>query len=329
MTDTADLFGSLLICGFEGVSLPQQFTENLRRRQLAGVILFARNYQNREQLQALTGTIREARSDALIAVDQEGGRVVRLAEDFPVYPSPAHFAKGEDLEGLYHATAITARNLRQHGINLNLTPICDLQPVAKDHVIAERAASPDPTLMSKIASRQIEVQHEEKILTCAKHFPGLGSATGDPHAVVSRSNQSLADFRARDYEPFRAAIGVDVDMIMVTHLLAPALDPERLATFSTVVVQRELRDQLSFTGPIITDDLLMGAVTQTHSPVEAAVGAFAAGCDLLLFGKLVEQLDELIDTAAERIDADQILQENLEKSVRRIELLRQKWNWLT
>jgi beta-N-acetylhexosaminidase len=329
MTETADLFGSLLICGFDGVSLPQQIAENLRRQRLAGVILFARNYQNREQLQTLTGAIRTARPDALIAVDQEGGRVVRFTEDFPVYPSPAYFAKGEDLAGLYHATAATARNLRQCGINLNLTPVCDLQPDAKDHVIAGRAASPQPTLMGEIASRQIETQHKEKILTCAKHFPGLASTSGDPHAVISRSKQSLDNFRKFDYEPFRAAIGAGVDMIMVSHLLAPAFDPEQLATFSSVVVQGELRDQLSFNGPIVTDDLLMGAVTQTHSPVEAAVGALAAGCDLLLFGKLVEQLDDLIDTAAERINADQILQENLRKSVERIEQLRKKWSWLT
>ncbi|MFH2055898.1 MAG: beta-N-acetylhexosaminidase [bacterium] len=323
MSDAAELLGSLLICGFEGSTLPEQLQNALSRRQLGGVILFARNYQNREQLRRLTDAIREAQPQTLIAVDQEGGRVVRFAEDFPTFPSPAYYVEQGDLAGLYQATKVTAAQLRELGVNFNLTPVCDLAPTAKQHVIATRAASSDPALVSAIVKQQITIMREEGILSCAKHFPGLGSAVGDPHSLLSRSSRSREEFRALDYQPFRAACEAGVDAVMPTHLLATNLDSVNAATFSRTIVQEELRGYLGFEGLVITDDLTMGAVTEYHGPVEAAEAALRAGCDLLLYERLDTFPEEFVAQVATKLETEEPLSERLLESNARLARLRE------
>ena len=318
----------MLVCGFDGGALPDDFRTLLQANSLGGVILFARNYSTDAHLSELTAQIHSLTEvPVLLAVDQEGGRVVRFAGDFPSYPSPRHYGLQHDAEGLLSATAQTAEHLHKAGVNLNLIPVCDLAPDDVAHVIHSRSYSSDPEEMADMVRLQIKCLREQGVLSCAKHFPGLASSYGDPHNVVSRSDQSLADFRQRDYIPFRAAIDAQVDMIMVTHLLAPQIDANAIATFSSVFVRQELREYLGFTGPVITDDLLMAGALEGVLTAEAGIKAILAGSDLLIYGNLSDNIIPVTEAITQAAASDPALAQRLEESsdrIRRFKLERLK-----
>jgi beta-N-acetylhexosaminidase len=320
MSDLRSCLGSMLVCGFEGISLPPDLRILLQANSLGGVILFARNYSNAAHLSQLTAQVHSlSESPVLLAVDQEGGRVVRFAGDFPTYPSPHYYGLRRDAEGLLSASARTAEHLHKVGVNLNLIPVCDLAPDDAAHVIHSRSYSSDPEEMADMVRRQIECLREQWMLSCAKHFPGLASAYGDPHLMVSRSDQSLADFRQRDYTPFRAAIDAGVDMIMVTHLLAPRIDADAIATFSNVFVRQELRDYLGFGGLVISDDLLMAGALEGISATEAGIKAILAGSDLLIYGDLSDNIIPVTEAITQAAASDRTLAHRLEESSDRIQ----------
>ncbi len=311
--------GSLIICGFDETVLPANLRQLLEQGSLGGVILFARNYLTSAKLLKLTDSVRScAQGKSIIAVDQEGGRVVRFGGDFPVFPSPRHYGERGDLDGLMNATEVTARALRQHRVNLNLVPVCDLDPGDAGHVLHSRAYSRDTQSVSTCASRQVEVLHANHVMSCAKHFPGLGSATGDPHFQVSHSNQSLDEFRRQDYLPFKAAVGAGVDMVMPTHLRAPALDEDNIVTFSHKVLHDELRSHLGFGGVIISDDLQMLGALEGIDQVEAGIRAFLAGCDLLIYANLQDSIDTLLDGMEAQAETDASLRSHIKESYERV-----------
>ncbi len=311
--------GSLIVCGFDEAVLPTSLRQLLEQGSLGGIILFARNYLKSAKLLRLTDSVRScAQGKSIIAVDQEGGRVVRFSGDFPVFPSPRHFGERGDLNGLMNATEVTARALRQHGVNLNLVPVCDLDPGNPGHVLHSRAYSHDIQTVSTCASRQVEVLHANHVMSCAKHFPGLGSATGDPHFQVSHSNQSLDEFRRQDYLPFKAAVGAGVDMVMPTHLRAPALDEDNIVTFSHKVLHDELRSHLGFAGVIISDDLQMLGALEGIDQVEAGKRAFLAGCDLLIYANLQDSIDSLLDGLEAQAETDSNFRSCVNQSHQRV-----------
>jgi beta-N-acetylhexosaminidase len=320
MADLRRCLGSMLVCGFDGDVLPDDFRTILQANSLGGVILFARNYSNSTQLSELTAQIHSlSEVPVLLAADQEGGRVVRFAGDFPIYPSPRYYGLRRDVAGLLTATARTAEHLRTAGVNLNLIPVCDLAPDDSAHVIHSRSYSSDPEEMSNTVRLQIECLRKQGVLSCAKHFPGLASAYGDPHYVVSRSDQSLADFRQRDYIPFRAAIDAQVDMIMITHLLVPQIDAKAIATFSSIFVRQELRDHLGFAGLVITDDLLMAGALEGVSAAEAGIKAVLAGSDLLIYGDLSNNIIPVTEAITQAAASNPALAYRLEESSDRIQ----------
>ncbi len=319
MPTLAQQIGSLLIAGFDGTTLPEEFHIQLERQALGGVILFARNYRGRPALKSLTREIASAAAlPGWVAVDQEGGRVVRFAEDFPTFPSSSYFGEHNDLAGLRQATAVTSRCLAEDGISLNLIPVCDLAPDDRSHVLHSRAYHRDPQRVAEAVTMQVRTCRDSGVEVCAKHFPGLVSATGDPHHVVARTRQRREDFLARDYLPFRAAIAAGAQLLMVTHVIADALDPEQIVTFSRPVIDREVRGELAFDGLIVTDDLQMLGALAGVDEVEACVRSMRAGCNLLILANLENRLRTLIAQIELRCDHDRTLRDNVESSHARV-----------
>jgi len=313
---------NVIIGGFEGTSLPDDFREALDNG-LGGVILFARNYKDQSQLRALTESIKSHNPKAVIAVDQEGGRVVRFAGDFPAFPSPGYFGDRDDLAGLCYATEVTAKCLKDCGVNCNLIPVCDLRPSEANHVIRTRAYSASPDAAAEAAVEQVRILREQNLISCAKHFPGLASAAGDPHQVVSQTDQSSEQFRTNDYKPFAAAINAGCNLVMPTHLMAPELDQLEIATFSKKILQGELRNRLGFEGPIISDDLqMLGALSDTDL-AGAAIKSLSAGCDLLICGNLAASPGTLIAEINRQVEGNDQLRDIIGERSAHVEDFRQ------
>ncbi|MCP2163959.1 beta-N-acetylhexosaminidase [Goodfellowiella coeruleoviolacea] len=308
---TADLGEAVHRCLILGWDAPV-VTDELRRRVdngLGGVILHTRNVTDTAQLRALTDELRALRSDFLVAIDQEGGRIGHL-ERAQVPASPAHWALGvaDDPE----LTARVARTLAGHlaalGIMVSYAPVADVQREDANPIIRTRSFGADPELVSRHVAAWVEGTLAAGVAPCAKHFPGHGSTTVDSHLGVAVDTRDLATLSEVDLAPFRAAIAAGVPQIMTAHVSFPELD-ELPATLSRRVLVDVLRAELGFTGVIVTDALEMKAIADRYGEAAGAWMAFAAGADQLIIAEPDDGLHERCVAAVVQAVADGALAE--------------------
>ena len=272
---------------------------------LGGVILFRRNLVSPRQVWELCHRLRRAAAEAgrpplLVMVDQEGGSVVRLREPFTCAPDFCELGR-QGREAVAAQGRRLGRELAAAGFNWNLAPVVDVHAI-EGGVMARRSLGSDPRRVGELAAAFIRAQQEAGCLACAKHFPGLGRTTADTHRRRPRVELPRAELEAVELVPFRAAVEAGVAGVMVCHAVFTALDPERPASLSRVVVEGLLRGELGYRGVVLSDDLEMGAVAREMSPARAAVEAYRAGCDLLLLCSraelALEALERLVELAA-------------------------------
>jgi beta-N-acetylhexosaminidase len=284
--------GGLFLVGFQGTILNLELRDFLEDLNPAGVVLFARNIEGPVQVARLTHQLqthaRELGRDGLIiGVDQEGGRVNRLREPFPVFPPALELAGAPDPESAVRDFArVTASELRTLGINLDFVPVMDVPERpwdARTSVIGDRAFGADPADVARFGLVVVETMRSEGIIPCCKHFPGHGGTLVDSHRDLPMDPRSRQDLLSRDLVPFARAIQAGVEMIMTAHVLYPALDPELPATLSPAIVRGLLHGEMGFPGVTVTDDLDMDAIAARYSVEDYSVRAVAAGADLLMF----------------------------------------------
>jgi beta-N-acetylhexosaminidase len=253
----------------------------------AGFILFARNVADPVQLRALTDSLRAATGrDALpILVDQEGGRVARLGPPaWPAFPAAARFAALYEkapisaIEAARVNALATASVLAGAGINVNCAPMLDLRHEAADNVVGDRTLGADPMQVAALGRAVLDGLAAGGVAGVMKHLPGHGRARADSHKelpVVDAPAEALA----RDLAPFRA-LAARAPMAMTAHILYPAWDPDRPATLSPRIIADIIRGEIGFDGLLMSDDIMMGALTDPLP--DRARAALAAGCDIVL-----------------------------------------------
>lgn len=281
--------GGLFMVGLPGPELDASTRHLIKTCGINNFILFKRNAENPGQIRSLclelASACHAAGLDApLISIDQEGGTVARLAAPFfTEFPDARALADDERAEELLAAYARTcARELLAVGINMNLAPVLDVSPAGLGLFMERRSLGGEPEQVARLGALLITAMQENGLAACAKHFPGLGAATLDPHEVLPVVDRSLHDLRACDLPPFAAAIRAEVAGVMTSHTVYPQLDPDRPATLSPVILGELLRDELGYDGLVITDDLEMGAIENEGTVADAALAAFVAGADMLL-----------------------------------------------
>ncbi len=297
----------MLVAGFPGrAPAPDDpIMRAIRDEGLGGVILFARNIESPAQLRELTATLRQAAGERtlLIAIDQEGGAVARLNRDngFPATPTAAKVGRRNDPEYARQVGTAIAQNLAQAGINLNLAPVVDLNvnPANPSIGALGRSFSDDPDVVVAMAGELITGLHAGAVLTTLKHFPGLGSATGD-------TDREFVDITATwtetELEPFRRLISAGkADLVMVSNAFNGQLDLRNPASLSAPTLNL-LRDDLGWDGVAITDDLMAGALTDNYSADEVLRRAIRAGNDLLLLANTVAQAGDVAQPALDAIE---------------------------
>jgi beta-N-acetylhexosaminidase len=292
--------GDLLLVGFQGTTL--EGNEELRALicdvQVGGLILFERdtarggprNIVDPEQLARLTADAqalaqRCAGRPLLIAVDAEGGSVMRLSlrAGYPPAPSAQDMGERDDLALTQEEARRLGARLREAGINWNLAPVVDVavNPDNPAVVALGRTFSRDPAAVTAHARAFILGMHEAGVLTALKHFPGHGSSLGDSHHGFT----DVTDTARLDVEllPFQALVRDKLaDAVMPAHVFNRHLDAWHPASLSWYTVRRLLRARLGFQGVVVSDDLLMGAITQNYGLEDAALLALGAGVDVLL-----------------------------------------------
>jgi beta-N-acetylhexosaminidase len=315
--------GQLMVVSFAGTSLTPEAERMVRDYHVGGVILFQQNLIDAPQIRQLTGALQNAaKVPLLLAVDQEGGPVVRISNGATLFPSQMAIGATFSAEVSALAAAETARELKGLGFNVNFAPVADVNSNPKNPIIGVRSYGADPAAVGRLVTAAIEAQQKEGVLAFAKHFPGHGDADIDSHRALPLIEHSMARLEQVELAPFRAAIaapGGGVDGIMTAHLLLPALepDPKRSATLSSAVLGY-LREKLGFKGLIVTDDLEMGAIVNDYGTAEAAKLAFQAGSDILLFRRTVSEQQKAHALLVDAVKKGEITRERLDVSVKRI-----------
>ena len=284
MTELADLIGERLMIGLAGPDLRAEDIALFRDTRAAGLILYRRNFESPEQLHRLLSSLEAALGRRLlVATDHEGGRIVMLGRGVTIFPDNLAVGTAGEETFAFKEGLIEARELRRLGVDLNLGPCLDVLTERYSPNIGIRSYGKDARLVARYGVARIRGMARGGLAACAKHFPGKGHSPLDAHLRLPTIESTWEEMHASHLVPFHEAIAAGVACVMTSHPRYPNLDPAGVpATFSRVIVEDYLRGQLRFRGVIVSDDLEMGAVTETCPIGEAAVRAAEAGHDLLL-----------------------------------------------
>jgi beta-N-acetylhexosaminidase len=295
----------------------------VRELQPGGVILMGRNAGTPREVRRLTRSIQEnLELPALIATDQEGGRVQRLKDEFTLIPSMREAGRGGAQKVGLLAMNVAAE-LRGAGINTNFAPVCDVPTHPEDTVIGDRAFSDNPLRASLLAAEYIRGA-QPTVMCSAKHFPGHGGVGVDSHHGLPTFSGTREDLEPH-LGPFRGAIAAGVGSIMVGHIAVPALDESGTpATLSPAIVTGLLREELGFRGLVVTDDLEMGAL-KSYDPGEVAVRAIAAGCDLLLYCHSSQKAKAAIEGIRAALESGALTEERVNDALGRVEWAKRRF----
>ena len=276
----------MLMIGVAGPKLAEHEKNWLKSPAVAGVLLFSRNYQSREQLGALCVAIREVGGERLlIAVDQEGGPVQRFRDGFTRLPALAAIGAiyerdpDEAVRLAEEHAWVMASELRASGVDFSFAPVVDL--ARGNAAIGLRAFHADPAITAELAQAYVRGMHLGGMAAVIKHFPGHGTVIGDTHKVAATDSRSLDEIRREDLLPFAQCIEARVEAVMMGHVVYPAVDKQP-AGYSRVWIEEILRGELGFVGVVISDDISMAAAGAAGSVGERVRAHLDAGCDLVL-----------------------------------------------
>lgn len=276
----------MLMIGLAGLELQPRERDWLGAPGVAGVLLFARNFASREQLAALTESIREVGGEAmLVAVDQEGGPVQRFRDGFTRLPALAKIGAVYDHDpdnairlAEEHAW-VMASELRAVGVDFSFAPVVDL--ARGNAAIGLRAFHADPAVAGELGQAYVRGMHLGGMAAVLKHFPGHGSVAADTHKHAAIDPRPLIEIRQNDLVPFAQCIEARVEAVMMAHVIYPGVD-EHPAGYSSAWIDQVLRSELGFGGVVISDDISMAAAGSVGGVTERVHAHLDAGCDLVL-----------------------------------------------
>lgn len=318
--------GQLLVAGVEGTAPGGDARTAVAEYRVGGVILFGRNVENAGQLAQLTDGLKAlngAYTPLFLCVDEEGGRVSRMPPEVTDLPSAYQYVRdGGDAEarGRVLAAACAA-----FGFNVDFAPSLDIWSNPENTVIGDRAFGNDWELATGVGNCVAAAISEGGVIPVVKHFPGHGDTAVDSHKELPVVDKTLDALRESELIPFRDAVEAGAPAVMVAHILMTQIDPERPASLSHPVVTGLLREELGFDGVVFTDDLTMGAVSNTYGMGETAVLAFEAGCDALLVCHGADNLTAARAALLDAVESGRISQQRLDESVTRILTLKAEY----
>ena len=265
----------------------QVITDGFNRYPCGGLTLYAANIKNPQQIIDFTQFLHDLGNYPLLCIDEEGGRVARIANNnqFNVtkYASMAAVGATGDPKNGYEAGNNIGAYLALYGFDVDFAPVSDVNTNPDNVVIGDRAFGSSPQLVADFASQFLLGLQKNTVEGCLKHFPGHGDTKADTHYGYAESLKTWAEISSCEMIPFRKGIETGTQLIMTAHICLPNVTDESIpSTLSPMILQEKLRGELGYKGIIITDSMGMGAITQEYSPEEAAIRALEAGCDIIL-----------------------------------------------
>lgn len=294
---------------------------------VGGIALFSRNITSAEQLPMFISDLQSSSKYPLfIAVDEEGGRVARIANsDFfnvASYKSMEDIGKSGDASKAEEVGRQIGSYLKELGFNLDFAPVADTNTNPQNIVIGDRSYGSDPALVARMVSAQLDGMHDSGIMGTLKHFPGHGDTKDDTHSGYVSIEKTWDELKECELVPFITALP-KADMVMVSHITAVNVTSDKLPTsMSETMITGKLRNELGYDGVIITDAMAMGAVADNYTSAEAAVTAVKAGVDIVL---MPQNLNEAFNGVMNAVTDGEISMERLDESVLRILKMKAKY----
>jgi len=319
------LVGSKLIFGIQGTEITDTIIGQFRKTHAGGLILFRRNFKTAFSFSKIIRDLEEALGRRLIVmIDHESGRVIHLPEGVTFFPDNLAAGRSGDEELVEKQGVIEARELSRFGFDLVLSPVLDCLTENHSPNIGVRSYGRDPKLVARLGAARIRGIQSQGLSACAKHFPGLGAATLDPHLSLPAIEETWETMKACHLKPFQKAIEAGVRALMSSHPLYPKLDPapRTPATFSKALMTGLLRKELGFKGLLLSDDLEMGAIQKNWGMEEAALRTAEAGHDLILCCSDPVLQKKLFQSLVEGYQKKILSSEDLEASNERIRAFR-------
>lgn len=322
--------GQLLIVGFDGITLDDNITNLIRNKYIGGVIFFRNNIDSLTGVVNLVNQFKEInrgnKVPLFISVDEEGGVVSRVPQEFKKLPSASYVGSFNSEEICYKEGEIIANELKLMGYNMDYAPVLDILSNSQNTVIGNRAFGEISEVVSNLAVEVMKGIQDNEVIPVVKHFPGHGDTTLDSHYGLPLVEKTLDELKSLEFIPFENAIKNGADAIMISHILLKNVDSENPATMSKVIVSNILRESMGFKGVVITDDMTMGAITQNYDIGEASVKAIEAGVDIVLVCHGYDNEMKVINSIEEAVASEVISEERINESVYRILYLKDKYN---
>ena len=293
---------------------------------VGGIVLYAYNINEEQQLMRFISDLRQLGGSPLLCVDEEGGRVARIANNsnFNVtkYESMTAIGNTGDPQNAYNAGNTIGKYLHYYGFDIDFAPVADVNTNPDNIVIGARAFSDDPAVAAPMVVSYLNGLSDAGITGCLKHFPGHGDTYGDTHDGFAESRKTWDEMLSCEMLTFRAGIQAGAQLVMTAHISTPNITGSSVpATMSSVILQDLLRGQLGYQNLIITDAMDMGAIVQNYTPEEAAVSTLKAGTDIILCPL---KFCRMFDAVVEAVEDGTISKDRIDQSVRRVLLLKKK-----
>ncbi len=302
----------------------QEITMKMRKTNeqypVGGIILYAWNIEDETQLASIISQVRSLKGNPLLCIDEEGGRVSRIANNpnFNVkkYESMAAIGATGDPKNAYECGNTIGTYLKHYGFDIDFAPVADVNTNPDNIIIGPRAFSDKPEVAAPMVTSYLQGLKDAGITGCVKHFPGHGDTSDDTHTGYVQSLKTWEEMKECEMVTFRAGIQWGCQLIMTAHIAVPNVTGSTIpSTMSSVVLQDKLRGELGYQNIIITDGMEMGAITKHYTSGEAAVGSIKAGVDIVLGPR---DFTEAFDAVMAAVNDGSISEERINQSVRRI-----------
>ncbi|WP_426560548.1 glycoside hydrolase family 3 N-terminal domain-containing protein [Angustibacter sp. McL0619] len=315
------LAARVLLASFDGPTLPDWARRRLEHG-LGGICLYGTNIVDRPQIAALNRAVHEVNPLAITSLDEEGGDVTRLyyLEGSP-HAGHAVLGRADDVELTLAVAADVGTELLAHGVDLDLGPVADVNSTPDNPVIGVRSFGSDPTLVARHVSAWVRGVQSAGSGACLKHFPGHGDTTVDSHLALPTVTEPLEVLRERELVPFVAGVRAGAVAVMTSHVVVPAVEPDVPATFSAAAT-RLLREEVGFTGLLVSDALDMQGASGGRGIPAAAVLALAAGVDLLCLGSSFtdQRVQDVVDAIVDAVGNGDLPWERLTDAASRVDV---------
>jgi len=298
----------------------QAMKDTFQEYPCGGITIFAGNITNPTQLKNLTSFLHDLDNYPLLCIDEEGGRVARIAKNsqfnVPKYQSMEAVGKTGDPANAYNVGDVIGTYLLSYGLDVDLAPVSDVNTNPLNVVIGDRAFGSDPQLVASMVSEYLKGLRNSKVEGCLKHFPGHGDTSTDSHYGYAESLKTWPELAACEMIPFQKGIEAGTKLIMTAHISLPNVTGGAIpSTLSPLILQEKLRGELGYKGIIITDSMGMGAITKEYSAGDAALLALEAGVDILLDP---EDYRAAFDAVMDAVEKGRITMSMLDEKVSRI-----------